>query len=90
MKTADTIVINGKIWTGTAKGHFVEAFSARDGVITETGTNNDIIKSADRKAEVIDAERKLVVPGFTDSHVHFMLGGFSLLEADLRSASSRG
>src|SRR5262249_8141299 len=36
----------------------------------------------------IDAGGKLVLPGFNDAHVHFLTGGFSLANVDLRDALS--
>src|SRR5204863_6821441 len=40
------------------------------------------------KTRVIDAGEKLVFPGFNDAHVHFLMGGFSLANVDLRDAKS--
>ena len=37
---------------------------------------------------MIDAGGKLVLPGFNDAHVHFLSGGFSLANVDLRDATS--
>ncbi|HWI57749.1 MAG TPA: amidohydrolase, partial [Bacillota bacterium] len=40
------------------------------------------------KTRVIDARQRLVLPGFNDAHVHFLSGGFSLSNVDLRDATS--
>jgi len=33
-------------------------------------------------------QRKLLLPGFNDAHVHFLNGGFALASVDLRDAKS--
>jgi predicted amidohydrolase YtcJ len=37
---------------------------------------------------LIDAGQGTVLPGFNDAHVHFLAGGFSLSNVNLRDASS--
>jgi predicted amidohydrolase YtcJ len=37
---------------------------------------------------VIDAGGKSVLPGFNDAHVHWLMGGFSITNVDLRDAKS--
>src|ERR1700693_4133594 len=43
---------------------------------------------AGHETRMIDAGQGTVLPGFNDAHVHFLAGGFSLSNVDLRSASS--
>lgn len=48
-----------------------------NGVITRIAKTEEILKSYDKsKFEVIDAEGKAVLPGFVDSHTHFIFGGY--------------
>jgi predicted amidohydrolase YtcJ len=42
-------------------------------------------RNGDQAIEEIDLRGKLLLPGFNDSHVHFMSGGFSLAVPDLRN-----
>jgi len=62
----DLVIRNGKIVDGTGKK---EAFSAdvavTDGVITEVG------QVAGEARETIDADGRLVTPGFVDIHTHY-------------------
>lgn len=60
--------------------HVIEdgAVVIEDGTITEVGKTTDIISEL-RQApeyEVIDASGKAVLPGFVDSHTHFVFGGY--------------
>ena len=51
------------------------------------GTNEDARKA--NAEQVIDAGGRLIVPGFTDAHVHFLQGGSSLASVQLRDARTR-
>ena len=53
------------------------AMVMKDGIITDIGTTDEILarhKQADY--QVIDAAGKCVLPGFVDSHTHFVFGGY--------------
>ena len=57
------------------------------GVIAVVGKTSDIITPADeKKSVVIDATGKTVLPGFVDSHTHFVFGGDRALESTWRLA----
>ena len=56
--------------------------------IVAVGTSDEIRSLAGPKTRLVDAEKRTVVPGFNDSHVHFLMGGFSLANVDLRDAKS--
>lgn len=56
-----------------------------DGIIKEIGKLDDILKKYDEKHfEVIDASNKAVLPGFVDSHTHFVFEGFRAEEFSWR------
>jgi predicted amidohydrolase YtcJ len=46
------------------------------------------MKRVNSQVQVIDARRLFVVPGFIDSHIHFLAGGLSLSAVQLRDAAS--
>ncbi|WP_026476713.1 imidazolonepropionase [Alkaliphilus transvaalensis] len=56
-----------------------------DGVIKAVGLTEEILKQYDEsKYEVIDATGKAVLPGFVDSHTHFVFGGYRAEEFSWR------
>lgn len=86
---ADKILVHGRIWTADPARPWAEAAAIRDGRILAVGSEADIRKAAGPGAEVLDAGGGLVLPGFIDSHVHFVNGGFSAMNVELRDAGSK-
>jgi predicted amidohydrolase YtcJ len=86
---ADKILVNGRIWTGDPARPWAEAAAVRDGRILAVGAAAGIRKMAGPATEVLDAGGGLVLPGFIDSHVHFVNGGFSVMSVQLRDAGSK-
>lgn len=86
---ADKILVNGKIWTVDPGRPWAEAVAVRDHKILAVGTTSDIKKMAGRTTEIIDLKNAFVLPGFIDSHVHFINGGRSLMSVQLREARSK-
>ncbi|MFC1556033.1 amidohydrolase [candidate division KSB1 bacterium] len=89
MSTPDFILINGTVWTGDDNNSLVEAFASGHGKITSIGTTKEILANKGKNTIVYDAQSNLIVPGFTDSHVHFLTGGLSLMEVNLSGVCSR-
>ena len=58
----------------------------QDGVITAVGKTEDILPEANDlpRYNVIDAEGKVVLPGFVDSHTHFVFSGYRAEEYSWR------
>ncbi|MCK8060777.1 imidazolonepropionase [Fusibacter sp. A1] len=53
------------------------AIASSDGVITHVGKTEDVLTAINEDDYVvIDATGKTVMPGFVDSHTHFVFGGF--------------
>lgn len=56
-----------------------------DGIIEKVGETNEILAGFDLKGyEVVDATGKTVLPGFVDSHTHFVFGGYRDKEFNMR------
>jgi predicted amidohydrolase YtcJ len=82
------VLVNGRIWTGSAADEWVEALSSNLGRITFTGSSRDALKLAGSRTRIIDLAGALVLPGFIDGHTHFIAGGSHLLSVDLRTADT--
>lgn len=92
---ADLVLLYGRVWTGEPAGPpdgppvpaaFVEAVAMVDGRILVAGRNDQVRKYIGRETQVIDLRGRLAVAGFIDDHVHFIRGGFQLLQVDLKDA----
>jgi hypothetical protein len=85
----DLALLNGKIWTGDPGRPWAEAVAVRGDKIFAVGTTADVRKLASGAANLVDLGGALVLPGFIDSHTHFLAGGFGLKSIQLRAARSR-
>lgn len=74
---ADTIVRNGKLWTGAGMAGRPSALAVRDGRILAVGTDADLEGLAGPSTRVIDAGGRRVVPGLIDSHIHMVRAGLT-------------
>ena len=74
--------------TDTGAPPRASAVAVRENRISHVGRTADIRALAGRHTRVIDAEGRLLLPGFNDAHVHFLDGGFSLAGLELRDAAS--
>jgi predicted amidohydrolase YtcJ len=82
-------LVNGRIWTGNPSQPQAEAVAIAGDRIAAVGSTAQIRQAAGQ-ADVIDLAGQFVVPGFIDSHVHFIDGGFRLTSVQLRDAATRG
>lgn len=86
--TADVILLHARIYTVNPTQPWAEALAIRDGKIIAVGKEDEISHYRGTSTKVIDAKNRLVLPGFTDCHVHFMDGSFSLQQVNVESAKS--
>lgn len=85
---ADLIVTNARVYTVNAAQPWAEAVAVQDGRIIAAGKMQDIAKFKSAKTQVLDAGGRVVLPGFTDCHVHFMSGSISLTQVVLDDAKT--
>ncbi len=72
----DTILHNAKIATNSTPS-FVEAIAIKDGKISASGKNDEILRLRGPATRVIDAKAGTVIPGLNDSHMHPIRGGLN-------------
>src|SRR6476661_6555479 len=84
----DLIITNAVIHTMDPAQPIAEAVAIYGNRIGAVGSSKDIKKLATSNTRVIDAKKQLVLPGFNDSHTHFLSGGFQLSSVDLRDANT--
>jgi len=84
----DLIIVNAVVRTIDPKQPLAEAVAVYRNRIVAVGSTDEIKKMADSSTRVIDAKRRLVLPGFNDAHTHFLSGGFQLSSVDLRDADT--
>ena len=86
--SVDLIVVNATVYTVDENFSTAESFAIADGKILATGTSDEIQKKY-AAAETINAEGKIIYPGFNDAHCHFNGYGVNLMQyADLRGTES--
>ncbi len=88
LKGQDMVIINAKIHTVDPQKPQAEAVAIKNGKISAVGTMTEIETLITANTKVIDAQGKLVLPGFNDAHLHFISGGQALLELDLNGCES--
>lgn len=85
-RSADLILVNGKVWTVDPSKPTAEAVAVIGDRIVAVGTNREIRTLEGTSTRVIDLRGRRLLPGFIDNHAHFLSGGFQLQSVDLRTA----
>jgi predicted amidohydrolase YtcJ len=88
LPAADTVIVNARIYTVNVRQPWAEALAIRGDKILAVGSAKEISAYRGASTKVIDAKGKLVLPGFTDCHVHFMDGSLGLTQVDLNGSKS--
>lgn len=86
--SADLIITNAKVWTVDEDHPRADAVAVLRDRIVAVGSNADVGLWRGSKTKVIDAGGKLLLPGFNDSHVHFVSGGSQLDAVQLNDVTS--
>jgi hypothetical protein len=81
---ADWIIHNAKVWTGNSKAPQAQALAGSGGTLVYVGDNAGALARRGPQTSIMDAQGKRVVPGFHDTHVHFLGAGIFLGQVDLK------
>ena len=83
-------IVNARVWTANPRQPWATGIAVSGDRVLSVGSSAEIAKlaRANASARVIDARGGMVVPGFIDSHVHFVDGGFRLASVQLRDAKT--
>lgn len=87
-KTADLVIIGGKVVTIDNNFSITEAVAVQGDRIIFVGANKDVKKYITDKTKVIKLNGELVLPGLVDSHGHLTGYGKSLEHIDLVGTNS--
>ena len=74
---ADTVIVNARVATLDPKQSSAEAIAIRGERIVAVGTDHQISSFKGPNTRVIDAGRRVVIPGLNDAHTHFIRGGLT-------------
>ena len=86
VKPADIIIIHGRVYTENPKQPWAQAVAVQGSKIVAVGDDTAIEKMRGMGTKVINAGGQLVLPGFTDCHIHFLAGSLSLGRVNLDGA----
>ncbi len=86
---ADTVLVRGKIWTENPQQPQAEALAISGDRIVSVGSAEEVMKWAGPTTNIVELGGKRVLPGFNDSHVHFVDGGAGLASVQLRDARTQ-
>ena len=81
-------IVDGVVWTGDTARPWAQAVGIRGDRIAIVGSTQEVNAHASTGTRVIDAGGGMIVPGFIDSHIHFLAGGLNLASVQLRDARS--
>ena len=87
-RAPDTVLVGGTVWTGVRDASFAGGVAITDGGITAVGGSEEVRNLAAPGTTVIELDGRFAMPGFIDTHTHFVEGGFQLARVDLRDAAT--
>jgi predicted amidohydrolase YtcJ len=85
---ANLVITNATIWTGNTEQPWAQAMAISGDTLLAVGTVEEIKHYIEDNTIVNDLNGRFVTPGFIDSHVHFLTGGFDLASVQLRDAAT--
>ena len=84
----DTILYNGKIYTQDKAYPHCSAIAIKNGVIAAMGNDDEILALSDGSTEKLDLNKRRVLPGFEDTHLHLLFYAIQASAVNLSGARS--
>ena len=84
-KPSDFIVTHANIYTVNDKQPWAEAMAVKDGKIIFVGNNQDALQYKNKNTLIKNMQRKMILPGFHDIHIHPVHGGVTHLQCNLNN-----
>ncbi|SFT50147.1 amidohydrolase [Pseudomonas marincola] len=75
--SADLILFNGRLHTVDRDNPHATAVAIKDGRFVAVGSDADAMSMRGSSTQLIDLQRRTVVPGLNDSHLHLIRGGLN-------------
>jgi predicted amidohydrolase YtcJ len=85
---AETLLINGHIYTSNPHSPWAEAVAIRGDKIVAVGSGNDLAKYQSASTQLIDLRGRMAMPGIIDNHAHFLWGSYGLVGLQLRESGT--
>src|ERR1700674_4978584 len=85
---ADMIITNARVYTVNPQQKWAEAIAVRGDKIIAVGNRKQVEALRGPATKEIDAQGRLLLPGFTHCHIHFIDGSLGLTRVDLNGATT--
>ena len=72
----DILFVNGRINTLDKTDTICAAVGATNGIITDLGSDTDLLKYRKPHTEVVDLNGSVMFPGFMEAHSHVPIYGY--------------
>jgi len=85
--TTGKILTNGVFYSLISGSAIADTVEIDEGKISRIGQAKDILADNPKHKSIIDLQKSIVIPGFTDSHIHLLAYGLSLQQLDVSTDS---
>src|ERR1700753_3852928 len=85
---ADTLLVNGHIYTANPDAPWAEAVAIRGNRIEAIGSTDEVLAQSGWHTKTIDLGGRMAMPGIIDTHTHFLQGSELLEGPNVYGAAS--
>ena len=86
--SATLVITDSKVWTGDSEQPWAEAVAVRDERVIAVGSAASMEPLISETTKVFSIDGSMLVPGFIDTHEHFLSGSSGLASVQLRDAKT--